>query len=292
MPSTFDPARLQFALKGDTALGSYGPAVTYAQEAHNRLGVVDNRGQALTVDGKYGPRTASAVANFQRVHPSLPVNGVLDRWTWHYLDWCIYDGWKPAPVTLTRDGPNGLAIVKGHNKYSGEPVNARGLTREAQRLADVTNWIAPVDFRPNFAVDRDQRGNTGRLSMHALGVANDDMTDLDRDRVLERNEIDQCNMVANALVARTTGWPVQYGQREGRLCAFVGPDRIATVVWGNHRNEDGSWNFPLAFGTLGRNADYSWTPPRRTWKRGSGRVHANHLHVDTVSGAPKWTVTP
>jgi len=236
-------------------------------------------------DGQHGKQTTAAVIVFQG-HQGIPTTGVFDRLTWLHLDWCVYDGWTPAPKTLTSAGPNGLAIVNGCNKYSGEPVNVRGLTREAQRLADVTNWLAPVDFRKNFAVDRDQRG-TSRLSRHALGVANDDMTDLDRDRQLEPHEMAQCDFIADAMIARTTGWPTEYGTLNGQRVAFTGPDRLATVVWTNHKTEAG-WRFPLLFGALGRGADYSWTPPRRTWKRGTGRVHSNHIHMDVMPGAPRW----
>lgn len=286
MPSTFDPARLQFAVKADAGLTSDpSPLVAYGQEALNRLpGLLP---KPLAIDGRHGPKTMAAVKKFQ-THQEIPVTGIFDRLTWYHLDWCVYDGWTPAPATCTSAGPNGLAIVNGCNKYTGDPVNTRGLTREAQRLADVTNWLAPVDFRPNFAVDRDQRGNPGNLSNHALGIANDDMTDLDRDRVLEPAEYAQCDTIADQLIARTTGWPAQYGSRNGKLVAFVGPDRLATAVWTNHRMPDGTWRFPLTLGVLGRGDDYSWTPPRRTWKRGRARVHYNHLHLDVITGAPKW----
>lgn len=283
MPEPFDPARLQFAIKADCGPSpDVSPLVAYGQSALNRI-----MGTHIAEDGQHGAQTSAALKVFQ-LHQGIPATGIFDRATWYHVDWCVYDGWKPAPATMTSAGPGQLAMVNGRNKYTGEPVNVRGLTREAQRLADVTNWLAPVDFRKNFAVDRDQRGNAGTLSNHALGVANDDMTDLDGDRKLEPDELAQCDTIAEQLIARTVGWPTEYGMRNGKRTAYIGPDRLATVVWTNHRMPDGGWRFPLTFGALGRGLDYSWTPPRCAWKRGSGRVHVNHLHVDVVTGAPKW----
>lgn len=285
MPDTFDPARVQYAIKGNLPCSNgASDLATYLQSALNRLSVGDDNGAPLAVDGIAGPITFQAVHRFQE-HQRIPRTDTVDRVTWYHLDWCVYDGWTPAPTTLTNTVPNGPAIVNGRNRYSGDPVNVRGLTREATRLWHVTNWLAPVDYRPNWAVDRNARG-TKRLSWHAYGVANDDMVDLDKDRRLEPDEIAQTNMIANAMIARCTGWPTETGTRGGQATSFCGPDRLATAVWGNHRNANGAWHFPVTLG-IGR-WDWGWNAKRRTWRPLTSKIHGNHLHLDVVTGAPIW----
>lgn len=276
--TSWDPTRLQFATKGNVALGTNSELVTYAQQALRRLGF------DVPVDGQFGQTTLTAVNSFQE-HQRIPRADVVDRLTWYHLDWCVYDGWTPAPTSYSNTVPNGPAIVNGHNRHGGWPVDLRGLTREAKRLWHVTNWLAPVDYRPNFAVDRNARG-TNRLSWHAYGVANDDMVDLDKDRRLEPDEIAQANTVADALIARCNGWPTEVGERGGETTPFCGPDRIAIAVWGNHKDAEGRWHFPLTLG-VGRN-DWAWNAKRRRWRPLRSNIHGNHLHVDVVPGAPSW----
>jgi peptidoglycan hydrolase-like protein with peptidoglycan-binding domain len=63
------------------AFGRPDPDTTRAlQESMNTLGVVDMKGEALAVDGLYGPSTLSAVARFQSGH-DLPVTGHADEAT-------------------------------------------------------------------------------------------------------------------------------------------------------------------------------------------------------------------
>ncbi|WP_213949472.1 peptidoglycan-binding protein [Luteibacter sp. dw_328] len=63
------------------AFGRPDPDTTRAlQENMNTLGVVDMKGEALAVDGLYGPSTLSAVARFQSGH-DLPITGHADEAT-------------------------------------------------------------------------------------------------------------------------------------------------------------------------------------------------------------------
>lgn len=286
MPDLFDPSRLQYAVKANLPKSlRVSTVAVYLQQALNRLGVTDNIGAALRVDGQPGPKTFEAVNRFQE-HQRIPRTDAVDRVTWYHLDWCVYDGWTPAPTSMTSTVPNGPAIVNGRNRYGGWPVDVRGMSREGKRLWHVTNSIAPIDYRPNWAVDRNTRGSK-RLSWHAYGLANDDMVDLDKDRRLEPHEIAQANMVADAMIARCNGWPTEVGERGGQVTSFCGPDRLAIAVWGNHKDpETGRWHFPLTLG-VGRN-DWAWNAKRRTWRPLTSKIHGNHLHLDVVPGAPIW----
>jgi peptidoglycan hydrolase-like protein with peptidoglycan-binding domain len=65
----------------EAAFGRPDPDTTRAlQENMNTLGVVDMKGEALAVDGLYGPSTLSAVARFQSGH-DLPITGHADEAT-------------------------------------------------------------------------------------------------------------------------------------------------------------------------------------------------------------------
>jgi len=57
--------------------GSVGNHVRVLQAFLNGLGVADNSGQALAVDGVMGISTRQAVKNYQALHPELAVDGVV-----------------------------------------------------------------------------------------------------------------------------------------------------------------------------------------------------------------------
>lgn len=271
--------------------------VRYGQKALNALGYTDDAGRRLAEDGRLGPRTAQAIRKFQ-THQKLTVSGTFDHWTWYTLDWIVYDGWKPAPTTLTTHKPgcagNCTAIVNGKNYHTGIVVNDRGLTRETQRLADVCNLFVPLDFRRNFAVDRNQRG-TDQLSFHALGEAPDLMTDADRDKVLEPMEYQQCDALADYLVTRSLVLPLQYHTRPvdwvPQRLAWRGLDRLTLQVWTNHRMPEGTKGASLTgryrFSETSRGKDFSYNVTRGTWKGLSGVIHWNHMHVQAAPGAPR-----
>lgn len=72
------PQPFSFDGKHGTGYGVQGgdPGVRIAQAAINRLGLTDSSGKPLAVDGKYGPRTTSAVKKLQKAL-GLPVDGKM-----------------------------------------------------------------------------------------------------------------------------------------------------------------------------------------------------------------------
>ncbi len=64
---------------------------------------------SVVPDGIYGPQTASAVSQFQRLH-GLPVTGVANQSTWD----AIYDRYLPARVEI--DAAEPLQIILNPNQ--------------------------------------------------------------------------------------------------------------------------------------------------------------------------------
>ncbi|HEX2040232.1 MAG TPA: peptidoglycan-binding domain-containing protein, partial [Acidimicrobiales bacterium] len=75
-------------------LGSKGVAVAQLQEALNAAGAQPK----VDADGDFGPRTASAVRNFQKAH-GLDADGIVGPKTWDTLSF--------APLQLTEEPPAG-----------------------------------------------------------------------------------------------------------------------------------------------------------------------------------------
>jgi peptidoglycan hydrolase-like protein with peptidoglycan-binding domain len=76
------------------------------QENLNTLGVVDMKGEALAVDGLYGPATRTAVARFQSGH-DLPITGQADETTRSAVQGqaFIAELQGLAPAAMTREAP-------------------------------------------------------------------------------------------------------------------------------------------------------------------------------------------
>jgi peptidoglycan hydrolase-like protein with peptidoglycan-binding domain len=282
---------VDLALKPAVGRGASGPTVHYLQAALNHLdGCLTTK---LDVDGRYGPKTEQAVKVFQ-AHRQLHATGTMTPDDWHQLDWCVYDGWTPAPASLTTgtDGrtPGGPAIYRGRNVLTGEPVDRYGFTREARRLHDVIRLnVAGTGLGKGRAVYRKARGSTN-WSKHAMGRAIDPMTDADRDSQLEPDEYVMSDLVADLLVARAQYLGIRRNtytlEGQVRTETSRGPDLLATVVWTNHRTPNG-WRYSNLHS---KGKDWSWSAARNTWKALSGRVHFNHVHCDVTGGAPFWTV--
>jgi peptidoglycan hydrolase-like protein with peptidoglycan-binding domain len=84
-----------------------GPSTTRTlQENLNTLGVVDMKGEALAVDGLYGPATRTAVARFQSGH-DLPITGQADETTRSTVQGqaFIAELQGLAPAAVTREAP-------------------------------------------------------------------------------------------------------------------------------------------------------------------------------------------
>ena len=64
--------------------GSSGEAVIQIQEQLNRIAQVYSAIPTINVDGIYGPATANAVKEFQRVF-NLPQSGIVDYPTWYKI---------------------------------------------------------------------------------------------------------------------------------------------------------------------------------------------------------------
>jgi peptidoglycan hydrolase-like protein with peptidoglycan-binding domain len=89
------------------AFGRRDPETTRClQENLNTLGVVDMKGEALAVDGLYGPSTRTAVARFQSEH-ELPITGLADETTRSMAQGqaFIAELRHLAPSTAARDAP-------------------------------------------------------------------------------------------------------------------------------------------------------------------------------------------
>lgn len=65
--------------------------------------------KSVVPDGIYGPQTAAAVSQFQRLH-GLPVTGVADQATWE----SIYERYKPSRINVDPAEP--LQIILNPNQ--------------------------------------------------------------------------------------------------------------------------------------------------------------------------------
>lgn len=285
------------AAKGERDQSNVADAVVgYAQDALNDLGSTDDRGRALLVDGKFGPRTAQSVKRFQ-IACGIPVTSRLDWLTWYQLDWRVYglngNGWRPTSKNVTNTKDYGPAIVNGCNEFlrPETPVNSIGQTREGQRLTDVGEAYLKRSLGFEGAVRR--LTSSGTLSRHALGLAGDDMADQNKDAVVSADEM----MLMSALwgmyyvraqvgpgyVAQTLKWEAGGVQRSSST-GWRGLDRLSIMVLGNRAKPDGTLMFP----GLTKNKDVSWSALRNTPKAltSTGHVWPFHLHTDCLPGAP------
>lgn len=259
------------------------PVVKYAQEALTKLGF------PTKPDGDFGPKTEASVKLFQDAC-NIEVNGVMNQWFWNELDWRVFDyAWKAAPATYDRDS---CAIENGKNEYSGIAVDQNGMTREGLRLMLVGEVYVGRNLGWHGAVNRDARG-TSILSWHALGVANDDYADMDRDKVFEDWEKSQTKALVDYMYQRAQGFfpvyqtmkQVRNGITTYRNRTWRGRDRLCTIVLGNYRMPDGTYVWP----DLPKLRDVSWSAARNTYKGSDNTVHMNplHLHCDCAPGAPR-----
>lgn len=69
----------------------------------------DSNHKSVVPDGIYGPQTAAAVSQFQRLH-GLPVTGVTDQSTWD----AIYEAFRPARINIDPAEP--LQIILNPNQ--------------------------------------------------------------------------------------------------------------------------------------------------------------------------------
>ncbi len=118
--------------------GSSGPNVTSAQY------LLRHRGYSLTVDGQYGPGTASVVTSFQKAN-GLSADGIIGPLTWGKLVVTLNSGANNDAVRglqtslnkygygLTVDGAWGSATTNAVNNFK----SARGLSGGA---VDATTW--------------------------------------------------------------------------------------------------------------------------------------------------------
>ncbi|HJS83576.1 MAG TPA: peptidoglycan-binding protein [Nitrososphaera sp.] len=115
--------------------GSSGGAVSFIQEALNRFhnATFFNSGVGLlAVDGQYGPKTATAVTNFQSTFRARYVDGVVDAETWSIIGYQIIRGgwrdgifgWAYGNIVQSHasDGNRGTAYAKRSWVSGGPPV--------------------------------------------------------------------------------------------------------------------------------------------------------------------------
>lgn len=275
------------------------PTVKYGQQALNDLGSTDDRGRPLVVDGQFGNRTKASLLKFQEAC-GIARTGIFDHLTWYHLDWRNYGGWTHHPAKTSNLIPYGPAIVSVEGWAYNEilrpltPVNAKGMTREGQRLSDVREAFCRRALGHEGAVRRNQVGSTGNDSRHWAGLADDDMGDQDKDRVVELDEILLARAWWDLMLFRAQLGP---GYEEYHLHRRIpgetvdrvdttgcrGLDRLSVAVLGN-REVDGRRIFPDR--TVNR--DVSWSARRNTPKTLTGTAHVwpFHAHFDCRPGAP------
>ena len=211
--------------------------------------------------GSLGPsrrRAFGITSNDELFDPAVNVRAARVLWQWGvaakgdgFYHWIGYRGaqipaaslaaaraaleeaspmWAQAPTTLVSLGANGPAIDHGVNRYTRQPVNITGLTREAYELQQAILAAFPDSpTKTNYAVDRNQRGSTTTLSDHARGEAIDIIVQKHDGKLgVSSSDREWGDRLFDWLVATAKDQPVGRGLR-GR--AFRGPYRIYEIVW-------------------------------------------------------------
>ena len=179
----------------------------------------------------------------------------------------IQPAWTQAKYNPLRVfTPYGKAIsVRGTNRYSGQPVNANGLTREADLLrVNVLDAFPTTPTRNNFGVDRTMGHKPGApVSKHAKGEALDFMIPKFDGNPADISAADRAHgqAIFDWIVAESSPWPVQY--TGGR--AHRGPYRVGQVIFDGH---------------IWQAAENKVRPIR-----GNSDPHRNHVHVEVVPAA-------
>lgn len=167
------------------------------------------------------------------------------------------------------DGP--AITVDGTNRYTGQPVNLAGLTREADVLREAINAAVPGPTRNNYAVDRKMNHRTdpgAPLSDHARGEALDFM-------VAGADKAPGISAADRAYGDRLVAWldqqmvgPVSVGLRGKR---YQGPFRISYWVWNGRIHEAGRAVRPL---------------------KPTSNQHRDHVHISIVPVDRRTTTKP
>ena len=178
--------------------------------------------------------------------------------------------WQQARYNpLRRFTARGLAIdAFGRNRYTQQPVDAYGLTREADELREAILAAFPDSpTRRNFAVDRVMVGGTA-LSDHARGEALDWMVPgYDKAPGISAADRDYGDRLVTWLDAQMVG-PVGVGLRGKR---FHGPFRISYWVWNGWQRRAGGVRCPL---------------------KPTSNQHRDHVHVSIVPVDRRTTSKP
>lgn len=192
--------------------------------------------------------------------------------------------WKPAPDTLTRLGVGGPAILNGRNKYSGIPVNSRGLTFTADYarrflLKQFPN--SPTKF--NYAVDRNARGTT-RRSEHAEGISLDWMVpgyDGDKSDISDEDIAFGRSVMAYAIDV-SKGYKLEYSN--GR--AYRGPLRLRYLlfngyIWYATKDSYPDATDPLSDGWMDSTSEWrEWAELNEVRRlKPTSDQHRNHVHM-------------
>lgn len=224
--------------KGSLSIGADandGELVQYLQSVLNTVWPL----LPLKVDGVYGPKTMAAVAALQSRY-AIYDKGAVDEETWDLIDWLAFDSYFK---------------VRGKNKYTGLPVNERGLTKESAFVeCYVRANFSELKLNRNVMVDRTMRGSTTTLSEHAKGNA------LDFTKITK----EQGDAIAEWLVERAARWNLQQVIWYSRIAEPDGGRSKATtaVLW--------------------------------VWRKLSPRSlqHRDHVHVTSSSGTLWPIVNP
>jgi peptidoglycan hydrolase-like protein with peptidoglycan-binding domain len=116
------------------------------QENLNTLGVVDMKGEALAVDGLYGPATRTAVARFQSGH-DLPITGLTDETTRSTAQGqaFITELQGLAPPTVSREAPT-LETVRTRGPEQSTPAGPN-VSRSAAGMDSPSSGLEASDPR-------------------------------------------------------------------------------------------------------------------------------------------------
>ena len=120
--------------------------------------LLDAHGAGLTVDGIFGPRTNSAVRNYQAASHRLVVDGIVGPQTWSSLLVTVRRGSVGPAVKAVQDQLNARAIAAGGAAYLAVDGIFGARTESAvyyiqNRFADywgiaVDGIVGPQTWRP------------------------------------------------------------------------------------------------------------------------------------------------